>query len=193
MCKNLTLVALLGLSLVTGCAVDLGSQSQDLSIEDLPTSTLHCFRMIGDDVVIPPYVSIPLGSFEVNAADTMLEAEADDSKYGQLLAQYVTAQLNVNAGADLDESDIDTLVQAEDMLVAGPTPVGHGFEHELTDLTTAIADFNESQAMETPCIKTKVVGALDEVGTRPELDDSPWNKVGPALNEVLVPEFLRSH
>lgn len=167
MLKNAGIATILGLALMAGCTAGTGSQSQDLATDDFDESAERCYHTAGDydgSDLVPPPINITIGDSIISAPDAMEAALNDEREgYSRLLAEFVTAQVSIDAGADIDSQDIDSLMQAEDMLVhldeTGST--GHAFENELVDLIAIVGELNESFRVEVPCMSADNEGVFE--------------------------------
>lgn len=185
MLKNTGIATILGLALMAGCATSTGSQSQDLATGDFDDAQEQCFHVAGDydgSDVVPPPINISIGGSNIPAPEAMLAARTEKREgYGQLLAQFVTAQVSIDGGAYLDDEIIDTLVAAEDMLVYLDEESGtdNGYELELVDVISALDDINEGFRIEAPCMNADVgVSEVDApLSTRPTKDFPKWGRV----------------
>ena len=146
---------LLSLTLMAGCAADMGRNTQSLDTGEAVDEEQQCSRVLGEydgPNVAPPTISIPLGDNDVDAADVFEDARnnPNDLRAG-LLAQFVTAQINIEAGATIDEFDIDLLVSAEEVLLTDGPSDGRRDQADLADLISGLAGLNAGMRLEVPC------------------------------------------
>jgi hypothetical protein len=186
MLKNTGIATILGLALMAGCATSTGSQSQDLATGDEGATAERCFHVAGDyngSDVVPPPITIAIGERTMTAPDALLAAEAEEHEdYGRLLSEFVAAQVSIDGGADIDSSDIDVLIEAEDMLVYLDEEVETEYanEAELVDLINLLEDINEGFRIEAPCMDTDNDGVFEvdaPLSTRPTKEFPKWGQV----------------
>jgi hypothetical protein len=189
MLKNTGIATILGLGLIAGCTANANSQSHELATDDFSTKGEVCYHSAGDydgTDVVPPPISISIGAHEMNAVDAMVAAQTEKHDgYARLLGEFVAAQVNIDAGAEIDEEDIDALIQVEDMLVRLDVETNYGpaFEAELVDLIHVVAEVNEGFRIQAPCMSTDNAGVVEV--------DAPFNndrpdKYSPRWENVIV-------
>lgn len=159
MFKHSTLLASLGLALTlgAGCALDTGSSSQDLdngiaATDDAPT----CARTLGgwgDSDVIPPSISVPMGDRLVPLVDIFADAASNpDDPQADLFGRYAAAEVNIMAGAEITEEEIDALVDIGILLeLMESRPSSGELQILAVDFSAVLKDMNEQMAFEFPC------------------------------------------
>ncbi len=181
MIKFTGIATILGLALTAACATDTGSQRQELATGDFADSDERCY-LSADDFdgtdLLPPPISVSIGDSLISAPDAMVaarsEKRAGNDGYAQLLTAYVVAQVGIDAGAELDEDVIDSLVEAEDMLVRLDPETDSSyaiFEADILDLIADLSDFNYSFRVRVPCMNTDDAGVFEV--DAPLNDDRP--------------------
>ena len=94
-----------------------------------------------------------------------MEAARTDERegYARLLAEFVTVQVSIHDGAEITSDDIDSLIEAEDMLVHLDSGNGNTFEYEfeLPDLIGVLSDLNEGFRIEAPCMNADNAGVFE--------------------------------
>ncbi len=181
MLKNTGIAAILALAFTAACTGGTGNQSQGLSTGDFDENAERCYHVASDYVgsdLVPPPISISIGDHLVNADEAMVVAQTgDDEGYSRLLAEFVTAQVSIDDGAEIDGDDIDALIQAEDMLVhLDAYQDSDGLiMPETADLIAALAALNEGFRIEVPCMDASNVGVFETAApaTAPEEPTQP--------------------
>lgn len=188
MLKNAGTATILGLALMAGCAVNAGSQQQDLATDNFDPVTERCYHTADDydGDLVPPPISISIGASEMSATDAMVAALSEDrTGYARLLAEFVTAQVSIDEGAEIDEEDVDALIRVEDMLVRLDSETEHdnAFEAELVDLIAVAAEVNHGFRVQAPCMNADSAGVVEV--DAPLNNDRP-DRYAPRWGRVIV-------
>jgi hypothetical protein len=161
MLKRIRIASFLSLALMAGCAANTGSSSYDLDNGDAVESpTERCTRVFGDFAgeATPPPIGIPVGDHELSAPEVItLAQENPQDDRAALLAEYATTLINVDAGAELDEYEVDLLVSAEQLLIRtdGRSDFDAELAADLVGTVSLLGELNDALRVEVPCMQNQ--------------------------------------
>lgn len=178
MLKQTGFATLLSLTLMAGCAADTGSFARSLDTSEVGDDEQRCSRVLGeydDTDVSPPPISIPIGDTEVSVLDAFADARGNPSDVrAGLLAEFATAQINIDGGAAIDQFDVDLLVSAEEFLALTDNESGLQPEAEAdaAELISELDALNEGMRLDFPCLQNADATVL-EVDVAPSPPERP--------------------